>query len=399
MTIALKYSTPTAIALFLLSPLLALPYIILGIYRGEKSAYFLFSLFLGFLAWLQIPYADLFRHTMNAYNYYGKPFERVFNNSDFIVPLANWILMNNHIPYQFFRLLYVTESFFLLTIIFNYMINVSSREYTQKEVFERFCILFCFFEFIQTTVGVRYGFALYQYIFALHLLINKKSYIAALIFAFLATKIHESFYFFIPISIILYVCCRSRKTSIILLICLTVIAVPIIGRFSFLLGRRADWYFGGGTSISGNTFGKVTIYGFILFTAIRLFLLPFAFLVIKYFDSSSKWVRFAMVWLILFCVFITNSVMIFRIAFIFATIGVFLLLAIEMQEKLHTRVIRIILWCGIMTTVLNAINYRTYILESKYQYIAMPTFVILQNQYERQWIIEHVKGNTIVHKH
>ena len=279
------------------------------------------------------------------------------------------------------------------------MINVSSREYTQKEVFERFCILFCFFEFIQTTVGVRYGFALYQYIFALHLLINKKSYIAALIFAFLATKIHESFYFFIPISIILYVCCRSRKTSIILLICLTVIAVPIIGRFSFLLGRRADWYFGGGTSISGNTFGKVTIYGFILFTSIRLFLLPFAFLVIKYFDSSSKWVRFAMVWLILFCVFITNSVMIFRIAFIFATIGVFLLLAIEMQEKLHTRVIRIILWCGIMTTVLNAINYRTYILESKYQYIAMPTFVILQNLYERQWIIEHVKGNTIIHKH
>lgn len=91
--------------------------------------------------------------------------------------------------------------------------------------------------------------------------------------------------------------------------------------------------------------------------------------------------------------------MIFRIAFIFATIGVFLLLAIEMQEKLHTRVIRIILWCGIMTTVLNAINYRTYILESKYQYIAMPTFVILQNQYERQWIIEHVKGNTIIHKH
>lgn len=398
MTIGLKYSTPTAISLFLLSPLLSLPYIILGIYRGEKSAYFLFSLFGGFLAWLQIPYADLYRHTMNAYNYYGASLDKVFNNPDFIVPLANWILMNNHIPYQYFRLFYVTESFFLLTIVFNYMINVSPREYTQKEVFERFCILFCFYEFIQTTVGVRYGFALYQYIFSLHLFINKRSYIGALIFAFLAMKIHESFYFFIPISILLYLCCRSRKASIILLICLTAIALPIIGKFSFLLGRRAEWYFDGGTSVSGNTFKKVTIYGFILFTAIRLFLLPFAFLVIKYFDTSLKWARFAMVWLIIFCVFITNSVMIFRIAFIFAAIGIFLLLAIEMHTMLDKKIVRIILWCGIMTTVLNTINYRTYILESRYQYIAMPTFVILQNQYDKQWIGEHVRGNTIIDK-
>lgn len=112
MTIGLKYSTPAAIALFLLSPLLALPYIILGIYRGEKSAYFLFSLFLGFLAWLQIPFADLFRHTMNAYNYCEKPFDRVFNNSDFIIPLANWVLMKYHIPYQYLRLFSVTECFF-----------------------------------------------------------------------------------------------------------------------------------------------------------------------------------------------------------------------------------------------------------------------------------------------
>ncbi len=398
MTIGLKYSTPAAIALFLLSPLLALPYIILGIYRGEKSAYFLFSLFLGFLAWLQIPLGDLFRHTMNAYNYCEKPFDRVFNNSDFIIPLANWVLMKYHIPYQYLRLFSVTECFFLLTIVFNYMINASPREYTQKEVFERFCILFLFFEFIQTTAGVRYGFALYQYIFALHLLINKRSYIGALIFAFLAIKIHESFYFFIPISILLYLCCRSRKTSILLLICLSTVALAIIGKFGFLLGRRAEWYFEGGTSISGSTFEKVTIYGFILFTAIRLFLFPFAFMVIKYFDASSKWARFAMVWLILFCVFITNSVMIFRMAFIFAAIGIFLLLAIEMKETINKKVITVILWCGIMTTLLNSINYRTYILNSRFQYIAMPTFVILQNQYDRQWIGEHVKGNKIIDK-
>lgn len=396
MTIDIKYTTPTAIALFLLSPLLSLPYIILGLYRGEKSAYFLFSLFLGFLAWLQVPLADLFRHTLGAYdNYLGKPFERIFDNSDFIIPLFNWILVNNNIPYQYLRLFSVTESFFILTIIFNYMVISSPIEYTQRERFERFCILFLFFEFIQTTVGVRYGFAICQYIFSLHLLINRKSYLGALIFAFFAIKIHESFYFLVPISLLLFLCCRSRKISLIILVILSMIAVVLIGKFSFLLGRRAEWYFSGGESLSGGTFNKVTVYGFILFIAIRIFLLPFAVLTIKYFDLSSKWTRFGMVWLILLCLFITNSVMIFRIAIVFGTLGIFLLLAIEMQNVINKRIITLILWCGIMTTFLNTINYRMYIVNSRYQYIALPTFIILQNQYDKHWILEHINGNKL----
>lgn len=49
----IRLYTVTVATLFLLSPLLALPYILLGIYRQERSAYFFFALFLGFLAWLQ----------------------------------------------------------------------------------------------------------------------------------------------------------------------------------------------------------------------------------------------------------------------------------------------------------------------------------------------------------
>lgn len=66
----IRLYTVTVATLFLLSPLLALPYILLGIYRQERSAYFFFALFLGFLAWLQVPLSDLFRHSLNIYHYF-----------------------------------------------------------------------------------------------------------------------------------------------------------------------------------------------------------------------------------------------------------------------------------------------------------------------------------------
>ncbi len=46
-----------------------------------------------------------------------------------------------------------------------------------------------------------------------------------------------------------------------------------------------------------------------------------------------------------------------------------------------------------MTTLCNTVNYRSIILNSRYQYIAMPVPVILQDHYDKQWILEHVNGN------
>ncbi len=85
--------------------------------------------------------------------------------------------------------------------------------------------------------------------------------------------------------------------------------------------------------------------------------------------------------------------MIFRTSLIFATMGIFVLIAIEEQKDIHKKWITIILMCGMMTTLFNTVNNRAIILNSRYQYMAMPVFVILQNQYDKQWTIEHVNGN------
>lgn len=385
------------VPLFLLSPLLSLPYILWGIYRRERSAYFFFSLFLGFLAWLQIPFADLFRHTINAYDLVGKPISYIFTNSlssDFFVPFVSWILVNADFPYQFLRLLSATECFFLMTIIFNYMIEKSERNYSDSEVFIRFWILFLFFEYIRTTSGVRYGFALFQYVFALHLVINKKSYLSALFFALLAMEIHISFAFFVPVSILLYYVCTSVKRAIIVTALGSALTLVLITKFSFLLGRRADWYFDGGTSVSGTH--HITIYGFILFVAVRLFLLPFVVMVVKFFKRYSKWCRIGLVWLVMTVIFITNITVMLRMSFVFSVIAIFSFLEIESRELIRKRVITILLFCGFMTTLFNTVNYRTIILNSRYYYIVMPVPFILQNQYELDWIIEHIDNNTII---
>lgn len=403
----IRLYTVTVATLFLLSPLLALPYILLGIYRQERSAYFFFALFLGFLAWLQVPLSDLFRHSLNIYHYLDKPFSYAYVNkqsADYFIPIVNWILVNGNIPYQYLRLFSVTESFFLLTVIFNYMIETSEREYTYGEVFMRFCIMYLFFEFIMTTSGVRYGFAVCQYIYALHLVFNKKSWLPALFFALFATQIHVSFAFFIPISVLLYWLCSTKRKTIVFFGLLSVVLIPIISHFSYLLGRRADWYFGGGNSVSDNS--AITIYGFILTIGVRLFLLPFLVLVYQYFTPpythahqsrntkhSCRWTRMAAVWIGMAVMFITNMTMLYRLTFVLSTIGIFLLLEIEQHFYIRKRFITILLWCGIMTTLCNTVNYRSIILNSRYQYIAMPVPVILQDHYDKQWILEHVNGN------
>ncbi|HIT15427.1 MAG TPA: EpsG family protein [Candidatus Avimuribaculum pullicola] len=385
------------VPLFLVSPLLSLPYILWGIYRRERSAYFFFSLFLGFLAWLQIPFADLFRHTINAYDLVGKPLSYIFTNSlssDFFVPFVSWILVNADIPYQFLRLICVTESFFLMTIIFNYMIEKSAKDYCNSEIFIRFILLFLFFELVLTINGVRYGFAVSQYVFVLHLIFNKRSYFAALLFSLLAVEIHISFLFFIPVSIVLYYLCISVKRSIVILIVCSFLVLAVISQFSYLIGRRADWYFDGGTSVAGTQ--NITIYGFILFVGVRLFLLPFVVLVFKYFKKQSKWCRIGLVWIVMALIFVTSITVMLRMLFVFSTICVFLFLEIEARAAIKKRFVIILLWCGVITTIFNTVNFRTIILNSRYYYIAMPVPFILQNQYEKDWIIEHIDNNTII---
>lgn len=396
----LAYSTFPVLCVLLLCPLLALPFILSGMYRQKKGAYFLFSLFLGLLSWLQIPSGDLFRHTLQYYEEFGKPIEHIFDFStgfhDFIATLAKWILVNNDLSFQYFRLFSMTESFYVLSLIYLWMIKNSPISYTRSQAFIRFIFLFLFFEFVQTTSGTRYCFAVYNYIYGLHLLFDLRKRFLALVFFAFAVCIHDTLLFLIPLSFIIYTGCKSRKRGLTILIVCSILALAVISSLTFLMGRRAEFYFEDGNSLGGNTFQEVTIYGFILFTLSRAFLIPFGYISFKYFNPKAPWVRMMMVWTILMCVFISNGVMIFRIAVFMSAIIPYLVISIERYTVFRRNMFKLLMFCAIMNTIFNTVNYRTYIANSRFEYIATPVPIILGYIYERHWILENIDNNTIL---
>lgn len=384
--------------ILIVCPLFALPFVLNGIYRQKKSAYFLFSLILGLLSWLQIPSGDLFRHTMDYYEQYGTPISSIFDFTygfDFIGKLGKWVLINNGLPYQYFRLISMTESFYILSLILIWMLNHSKRAYTPSEAFVRFILLFLLFEFIQTTSGTRYCFAVYNYIYGLHLWFNIRKRIPAIFFFLLSIFIHDTLVFLIPLGLILYISCTSRKKVLVILILGSIIAIGAVSAMSTLMGRRYEFYFDNGSSLGGNTFQEVTMAGFILFTLCRVLLLPFAYLAFRYFKSNEPWIRMMVVWSIVMCIFITNSVMIFRIAVFMSAIIPFMLICIEHSIRLRKPVFKFLIFCAIANTGFNTINYRNIILNSRFEYIITPVPIILDFIYEKNWVINHVDGNTI----
>lgn len=395
---SIPYNWIAVTAIFLISPLLSLPFILVGVYRQKMSGFVLFSIFLGLLAWLQVPLGDLFRHTVEFYSLKGKTFDDVFLiDTDFISLVFKWVLVNNGFSFQCYRLFWVSESFFVLCLILRGVMSASERVYSPKDAFVRFIILFLFFEFIQTTAGVRYCCACYNFVFAIYLWFNRKKYFWSVLFVLLAIKMHTSLSFLIPMWLVIYLTLRNRRAGFIMLIIGIVVIGTLLALFGQeLLGRRADFYFSGGNNIGGEI--KSTVYGFILFIGMRVFLLPFIYIAYKYFNKNKPWVRTLFAWAIVLMVFITNEAMIFRIAVFISVVGVYALIETEAYKPISKKFVSIVLWCGIMTTIFNTVNYRMYILNSHYDRIVLPVPFILDYNYDKSWVLQNVRGNSMIHE-
>ena len=103
------------------SPLLALLYIIYGIYRQYVGSVYVFSLFLGIFAYLIVPFQDIYRQMINYYYWQGKAISDIdildLQLNGIIVYLYQF-MVNNDIPYDFIRLVEIPVAFSLLYSIF-----------------------------------------------------------------------------------------------------------------------------------------------------------------------------------------------------------------------------------------------------------------------------------------
>ena len=147
----------------MLCPLLSIPFIVYGIYHRQKGAYLLLSLLLGIFAFISAPSEDIYRHYCQ-YEYFSIRPITAIKLADVtlngVLPYLYWTMSHIGIPFSYLRFFELSVGFYLLSSIFSYMIEHSTHEYSQKEFFIRFALFFAFFDFLYTTMGVKFGFAL-----------------------------------------------------------------------------------------------------------------------------------------------------------------------------------------------------------------------------------------------
>lgn len=391
----LHYSIITTV-IFVISPLVSLPFILKGIYERQKWSYLLFSLFVGIMSYLTIPFADLYRHALMYFSMANPTLVDFFNSDagyfNWLIP-ATYIIMNKiGIPFDFLRLFELSTGFYMMISILNYMIEKSSRIYSKEECFNRFLILLLFFDFLYTTEGVRFGYALCLYVYSVHLYINKKKLLWAIVFALVACFIHSSFSIFIMVTYLISAL-RLKKWYVFILISVTFLLESVLlPHLGFILGKQADWYFNESREY-GNTADSLTPIGRIFYYSLKITVLPFVYLLFKYFDSDSKWHRILCAWFILSMSFVFNLVVFQRAIWVFMAMGIFLLLAVEVKSQVSKNTIKTIILCGLVFTILNGLHHHKLALNSDYYRALLPLPFILSKQYEEAWILEYVDGN------
>lgn len=386
----------SASAAFLMSPLLALPYIFYGIYRRYNGALLLLSLFFGIWAYLWPPLHDLYRH----YHYYcqlvGKPlswitFERFQMNG--AVGYVYCLLANIGVPFEYARLIMTTIAMMLLASIWKYKIEETGINYSNGAYVERFFVFLLFFDLYYTVGGVKYGFALAIYLYSVHCWLDLEEKKRAFWLFLLSGCFHTSMFLFGTAAFILAKTKIDRITSI-FLIFLTVIAFNIFFTLygDALLGSRMDWYLSENSGVA--KYSHMTNAGSIIFWGSKMCALPFVWLIYKRYCDESKWCKFALAWFVMSLAFFNNAVFFYRIWWGFMAMGVYVLLDFERLKNVTSYYLfKTIVAAGLAFCIINTVNYRSFVLNARNQNLLTPVPYILTTSYSKADVQNHVKSS------
>lgn len=381
--------------LLLLCPVLSVPFIIYGIYYRKKGSFAALSLLLGVFAFISAPSGDLYRHYCQ-YNYFSiRPLSAITWTDislNGILPYLYWSMSHLNISFSYLRFFELSTGFYLLCCIFNYMIDSSEGKYSNNDIFIRFVILFLFFDFLYTTMGVKFGFALCTYLYSMHMIINRKNRIVGCIFFIFTCIWHSSFIFTGSLVYAIYILKPNKNTAIYLCSILAIILPIIISLIGyFLFGRRFDFYFSGKAD-DVTSYHAMTTIGFVLYILPKLTIIPFALILIKKYNKESRWCRIALGWFMLSIIFITNAVTFYRFWWAFMTIGIFFLLDMEKLSVCFSKYqIRNLFVCGLLFTALNMIVYHNEIIYSQYYRSLYPIPLVMSSDYSKTWVYSHIK--------
>ena len=176
--------------IFVIYPLLSLPLIIIEVYNKKRYALVLLACFMGLCAILWPPTGDLYRHTIDYFDYIGKDeFELQLGQLDYTLYYLSYIFANWGINFELIRFFFVFFSYIIVFFILEDMRKTTN--FIAKHYRISICIFFFSVPFCSIAFGLRYGFACsLMYLGIYYLLIKNRN--VGWIYVILAIITHYS---------------------------------------------------------------------------------------------------------------------------------------------------------------------------------------------------------------
>ncbi|MBQ4279792.1 MAG: EpsG family protein [Rikenellaceae bacterium] len=160
------------VALFIIYPLGALPFILIEIYNQKKYAFTLLALFMGLCSILMAPSGDLYRHTMNYIAFKGMDFPELIGTYikfDFTLYTVSFLLAKLSLHFELARGLFAFVGFQCIFWAFRDVVKHNpTLQASRKWCFIGFLVAFCVTDFFILTLGMRHGLATYLMVLGIY---------------------------------------------------------------------------------------------------------------------------------------------------------------------------------------------------------------------------------------
>ena len=377
--------------LFFISPICALPFLLIEIYNKKRYAFTLLAIFMGFAAWLFPPIYDSYHHYLDFWEIQNNTYSSEKNEVKFDFILHSLDKMVGYIGLTFEIVKFVSVWLCYEIIFWIFRDLVKRYKYLRTHYFLYFLLFFISIPFVDIAIGMRQIQATCLFILAVYLLYYKN--IWGYVFAFLACGMHYSFLLYI-IPFIIFINRHLTISNKKVFICIALIFIffnPIIINKILLalpiprmLFYIIDGYINGKYSEAMLEGRNLKYMVFFLFTQFQLIL--YIILSIKLPNRNlTSLSKFGLIILALdYCI---SFILFGRFIIVFALITVIALLQNGIKN-IKKWVVALVCF-GFISSIMSLVPYRDVIISSNEYRLALPIPTILISNYTQQWIYDH----------
>lgn len=150
--------------LFILSPLLAFPYLVAGVFKGRNGNLLLLSLVMAFVGFIFPPFADLYRHTQQYLRFAVHNPDALFlmgGHMDFIMYTMSSLFAKWGVPFEYVRFVFVLVSYQVSFFLYRRLLDLKGYADDSTESKWLFWVFFLSVPFIWIVNGLRMATACY----------------------------------------------------------------------------------------------------------------------------------------------------------------------------------------------------------------------------------------------